>query len=128
MFIKKKLTKILQYIIFPFLIFSLSVNEGHLYSQSSPIHYYQTSELVLRSKIESDLRIYYFGRNYSNKCIPLFFLLPFVRIQYCLSQKIRTILKLQALVCSKIDYFVSRYIHLRISLNSKGAYSKLYMV
>lgn len=122
------MTKILKYLIFPFLIFSLTVNEGLLYSQSSSFNYCQTSEMVLRNKLESDLRLYYFGKKYSNNSILLFFLLPFIRIQYYFSQQIRIILKLQAVVYFNIDDFVSRFLHLRISLNSKRAYSNLYIV
>ena len=128
LFIKKQLTKRLKYLIFPFLIFSLTVNEGLLYSQSSSFNYYQTSDMVLRDKIKSDLRLYYFGKNYTNKSILLFFLLSFIRIQHHFSQQVQIILKLQAIVYFKIDDFVSRYIHLHISLNSKRAFSRLYIV
>ncbi len=122
------MTKTLKYLIFPFLIFSLTVYEGLFYYQSSSINYYQTSEMILRNKLKSDLRLYNFSKNYSKKSILLFFLLPFIRTQYYYSQQIRIILKLQTIVCFKINDFVSRYIHIRISLNSKRAYSNLYIV
>jgi len=122
------LTKILKYLIFPFLIFSLTVNEGLLYSQSATLNYYQTSEMVLRDKLKSDLSLYYLGKNYSNKSILLFFILSFIRILHYFSQQIRIILKLQTIVYFKVDDFVSRFIHLPISLNSKSASSNFYIV
>lgn len=122
------MTKNLKYLIFPFLIFSLIVNEGILYSQTSSINYYQTSEMVLRDKLKFDLGLYYFGKNYTNKSILHFFLLSFINILHYFSQQIRIILKLQTIVYFKIEDFVSRYTHLRISLNSKRAYSNLYIV
>ncbi len=121
------MTKILKYLIFPFLIFSLTVNEGILYSQSSSFNYYQTSEMVLRDKLKSDLSLYYLGKNYTNKSILLFFLLSFIGILHYFNQQIRIILKLQTIVYFNINDFVSRYMHLHISLNSNRAYSNLYI-
>ena len=118
--------KHLKYLIFPFLIFSLTLSECTSYSQLSSINY-QTSEIIHRSNLLSDSRIYFFGNNYSNKRISLFFLPSFLTFKNSFDQKVRIIIKLQSIVCFNIDDFISEYIQQNNSINSKSSYSSLYI-
>jgi len=115
------LIKFLKYLIFPFLIFSLTINECTSYSQlNSTI--YQTSEIIDRNNILSDSRIFFFGINYSDKRISLFFLPSFLTFQNYFNQQVRIILKLQSIVCFNIDDFISKYLQQHNSLNSKATF------
>ena len=118
--------KSLKYLIFPFLIFSLTINECTSYSRLNSTNY-QTTEIIHRNSLISDSRIYFFGKNYSNISIPLFFLPSFLTVQNCFNQQVRIILKLQSIVCFKINDFISEYIQQHNSVNSKLTYSSLYI-
>ncbi len=119
--------KNIKYLISLLLIFSLTVNEGILYSQSSSINYYQTSEIFQSNGLISEAGTYVFGENYFFKNLLIFTLQSYVTQQIYFKLQIQIILKLQTIVYFKIDNFISSYLNLYKNTNSKGAYTSLYI-
>jgi len=119
--------KNIKYLISLLLIFSLTVNEGILYSQSSSINYYQTSEIFQSNGLVSYARTYIFGEYYCYKNLLVFNIHSFVKQQIYFRQQIQLILKLQTDINFKIDNFISSYINLYKNTTSKGTYSSLYI-
>ncbi len=118
--------KYLKYLIFPFLIFSLTLSEYTSYSQLSSTNC-QTSKIIHRSNLLSDSRNYFFGNNYSYKRISIFFLSSFLTFKNYFNQQVRIILKLQSFICFNMNDFISEYIQQHNSVNSKSTYSSLYI-
>ena len=116
----------LKYIISLLLIFSLTVNECLLYSQSNSTSYYQTSELVKRNSLTSDSKLYFFDKAPTNKILQLFFVFTSVKFQYYLKEQVRIILKLQAIVRFNIrdlnSEIFTRYILNNFEKNHKDLY------
>ena len=100
--------KYLKYLIFPFLIFSLTLSECTSYSQLSSTNY-QTSEIIHRNNLLSDSRNYFFASNNDfHKKNSLFFLSSFLRFKNYFDQQVRIILKLQSIICfnnSSLSFF-----------------------
>ncbi len=119
--------KNIKYLISLLLIFSLTVNEGILYSQSSSINYFQTSEVFPSNGLISGAGTYIFGENYCYKNLLIFTLQSFVKHQIYFRQQIQIILKLQTIVYFKIDNFISSYLNLYKNTISKGAFTSLYI-
>ena len=118
--------KYLKYLIFPFLIFSLTLSECTSYSQLNSTNY-QTSEVIHRNNLLPDPKNYFFASNDSYKKISLFFIPSFLTFKNSFDQKVRILLKLQSIVCFNIDDFISEYIQQNNSVNSKSTYSSLYI-
>lgn len=119
--------KNIKYLISLLLIFSLTVNEGIIYSPSSSINYYQTTEIFQSNEFVSEVGTYIFGENYFHKNLFIFTLQSFIKHEIYFKQQVQIILKLQTIVCFNIDNFISSALTLYKNTNSKEAYASLYI-
>lgn len=120
--------KHIKYLISLFLVFGLVVNDCILYSQSNSPDYYQFSNVILRTELNTkDSKLYIFNQVNSSKNTSFPILFSHLQFKDFFGLQVKVLLKTQTLLYQEVSLIMSYNIFINELITSKNSCKSLYI-
>lgn len=120
--------KHIKYLISLFLVFGLVANDCTLYSQSNSADYYQFSNVILRTELNTrGAELYVFDQvnSFKNTTFPILF--SYLQFKDFFGLQVKVLLKTQTLLYQEVSSIMSYNIFINELITSKNSCKSLYI-
>lgn len=122
------MNKNIKYLLSLILVFGLVVNDCTLHSQTNSAAYYQFSNVILKTELNTkDSELYFFKEVNSSKITSFPILFLCLDIKDFINLQVKVLLKIQTLLYQEVSAMMSQNIFINELITSKNAYKSLYI-
>lgn len=122
------MNKNIKYLLSLILVFGLIVNDCTLHSQTNSAAYYQFSNIILKTELNTkDSELYFFKQVNSSKITSFPILFLYLDIKDFFNLQVKVLLKIQTLLYQEVSAMMSQNIFINELITSKNEYKSLYI-